>query len=170
MPPKLASLAQQIASSSNKFQPLAAHLPQYDENATPFEAMTQSLSLIGAMTVEHYLHASVELNELDVPYYLRETRETPTIPAVVSQPKGVNLKGEDAQSKTKTEIKTKKQLKVTINPETEATAKANAQCIVQLHQTCQKVFGKTDPLKFEFNDLEGPSCASQPLLFRNALS
>ncbi|KZP16311.1 hypothetical protein FIBSPDRAFT_1047558 [Athelia psychrophila] len=154
---KLAPLAQQVASSSNIFHPPATHLSQYEENATSFEAMSQSLSLIGALTIEHYLHASVELNELDVPYYLRETHETPPAVAVVSQPQGISLKGEDAQSKTKTENKTRKQLKANTNPETEAKAKANAQCIVQLHQTCQKVFGKTDPLKFEFNDLEGPS-------------
>lgn len=159
MHPKLAPLAQQVASSSNKCD-APAHLPQYDEIATSFEAMSQSLNLIGALTIEQYLHASTELNELEVPFYLRESRETPPEAFMVYQPQGVSLKGKDAQPKTKVENKTKKQLKANANPETEAKAKANAQCIVQLHQTCQKVFGKTDPLKFEFNDIEGPSCAS----------
>lgn len=113
-----------------------------DDTIPPFEAVSKNLVVIGALTIGRYLRAPVETDDFDIPHHIRDTREKsapppPTLPVPTSsEPKEVKS---DAQSKM--------------------------QCVAQLHHTCQRVFGKTDLLKFEFIEVDGPNSEfrSRPL-------
>lgn len=160
--PTLTSLAQHVASSSKTARP-----PSTDgEKAHSFEAMSQSLSLIGTQTNARYLHPPVEPDELEVAYDLLETRESLPV-TVVASPQEVNLKGEVVQSKMSKPNKSKSNTQ-TINP---ALAQWNQQCVSQLYNQCHKSFPgklKTDGLKFVYEYGKGACTSPLSVLFRNA--
>jgi hypothetical protein len=105
-----------------------------DDNDTipPFEMVSQNLAKIGSMTIERFLRSPTEIDDFDIPYHMGENRETsPTPPPALPLTESKQPIKPDGPSKM--------------------------QCVAQLHHTCQRVFGKTDMLKFEFIEVDGPN-------------
>jgi hypothetical protein len=104
-----------------------------DTNTTPpFEIVSINLGKIGGVTIEHFLHSPTKIDDIDIPYHIREIRETSPTPPPPLPP-----------SEAKQPIK--------------SDGPSKMQCVAQLHNTCARIFGKTDMLKFEFIELDGPS-------------
>jgi hypothetical protein len=98
----------------------------------PFEMVSKNLAKIGAMTIERFLRSPTEVDDFDIPYHIHENRETsPTPPPVLPVTEPKQPVKSDGPSKM--------------------------QHVAQLHHTCQRVFGKTDILKFEFIEVDGPN-------------
>ena len=129
-----------LRSKENKTISLPPRIVQDDEsdddnidNLPPFKAVSRNLIKNGTfMTIDDFLQSSSEIDVFDVPYHVRENRETsptppPALPSIES--------------------------KQPIKPD----GHSKMQCVAQLHHTCQRVFGKTDMLKFEFIEVDGPN-------------
>lgn len=112
-----------------------------DHDETPlFEVVSQNLASIGSLTIEQFLQSPLEIDKLDVPHNVQGKRpETSPAPLVVPP------------------------VTVTSKQSTKAGSPSRMQCIAQLHRTCQRVFGRTDILKFEFIEVDGPN--SKPLFY-----
>jgi hypothetical protein len=108
-----------------------------NDNIPPFEAVSRNLIKIGALTIDDFLQSPTEIDDFDVPHHVHENRETsPTPPPPPTE--------------SKQPIKSDSHSKM--------------QCVAQLHHTCQRVFGKTDMLKFEFIEVDGPNSMYNNLL------
>jgi len=104
-----------------------------DNDARPvFEVFFQNLPKIGAMTIEQLLRSPSDIDDFDTPYHVQEIRDTsPTPPSPLSP----------------TELK--QPIKLDGPPKME--------CVAQLHHACQRAFRKTDMLKFEYIEEDGPN-------------
>jgi hypothetical protein len=102
------------------------------DTTPPFEAVSQNLTKIGALTIDRFLRSPPEIDDFDVLYHIHQNRETSPTPPPALPP-----------TEPKVPIKS------------DGTSKM--QCVAQLHHTCQRVFGKTDMLKFEFIEVDGPN-------------
>lgn len=98
----------------------------------PFKMVSKNLGKIGGMTIEHFLHSPSKIDDIDIPYHIREIRETSPTPPPPLPP-----------SEAKQPIK--------------SDGPSRMQCVAQLHNTCVRIFGKTDMLKFESIEIDGPS-------------
>lgn len=108
----------------------------HDNNAIPpFAVASQNLAKIGSLTIERFLQSPTEIQEFDVPYDAQENHleTSPTPPPTM--------------------LPTTKQL-------TKADSPSKLHCVSQLLHTCQRVFGKTDLLKYEFIEVDGPNSES----------
>jgi hypothetical protein len=97
----------------------------------PFEAVSQNLAKLHLTTIDIVLQSPAEVEDFDIPD-IRENRETSPTPPPVLPPQ-----------------ESKQPIKL--------DGLSKMQCIAQLHHTCQRVFGKTGLLKFEFVEDNGPN-------------
>lgn len=107
---------------------------QDNEALAPFEAVSRNLAKIGSLTIGHFLQSPADA--FDVPYHIQDNRleTSPTPPPALSATISKQPIPADGPSKMK--------------------------CVAQLHHACQRAFGKTDLLKFEFIEVDGPNSES----------
>ncbi|KAF7986956.1 hypothetical protein HWV62_12783 [Athelia sp. TMB] len=103
-----------------------------DDDLTPFAALSKSLAAIGALSIEDYLRLPEEPPKPAIQYFTGLPPEMLLTPPT-PQPR-----------------------------EAPSDAPPKTHYIAQLHQACQRAFGKTDMLQFTFEERDGPSSASRP--------
>ena len=102
-----------------------------NEDMSPFHLVSQIFAKIGLLTIDQFLQAPADINDCGGWHHYYD--RTPTPPAAHKD-------------------------KVDSNASGLAVADANkVTCITQLHQACQRAFGRTDVLKYEFIEVDGPS-------------
>jgi hypothetical protein len=101
------------------------------DNMPPFEGVNQNIAKIGGVTLDRFLQSPTDVDDFDMPYHIRENQETSPTPP--------NLPPTE------------------LDPPVKVDGPLKMQCVAQLHHSCQRAFGKTDMLKFEFIEVDGPN-------------
>lgn len=104
------------------------------DETSPFHIVSQNFAKIGLLTIDQFLQAPADINDRDGPYNYHD--RTPTPPPAPKDKEDNNAKGLAAVDGNK------------------------VASITQLHQACQRTFGKTDILKYEFIEVDGPNSKS----------
>lgn len=117
---------------------LGTRIEMDNDNLPPFEVVSRNLSKIGGLSIERFLQAPTDIDEFDLPYHIRDVKEnSPTPPPPPAPPEIIPMDISEQGMKTGDAVK--------------------LQCVSQLHQACQRSFGKTDVLNYEFIELHGPN-------------
>lgn len=139
------SLLRDVLSRSSKFllglheeatPPLAmaTTMMMDTDEPSPFDIVSQNFAKIGLLTLDQFLNAPADIDDCDRPYNYHDGSPSP--------PPAPKSKEEDASSKPIA---------------ADANASNKMACITQLHQACQRAFGKTDALNYEFIEVDGPN-------------
>jgi hypothetical protein len=112
---------------------LKTHL-DHDDSERPFEMVSENLLEMGALSTDEYLHSSLADSRIhDTPELVLEM---PQRPSPTPSPEPFAPVGDDHSNDP-------------ISPS------SRMQTVARLHQTCQRAFGSTDALKFEFLEENG---------------
>jgi len=109
----------------------------------PFNLVSHNLQSIGSLPVDRFLFApSDESDSLDVPYHIQDLGSHSLFPHLVpSPPPTVSPELQDQKSG---------------NPlPSQSNPAVRMRNVARLHQTCQRVFGRSDGLNFEFLEEDG---------------
>lgn len=116
-------------------EPLQSRIKQDVDIIPPFKVVSQNLAKIGALTIEQFLKAPPEIDDFDVVNDTDEAKDVSPAP-------------------------TNSILDLVSNQQVQQNMDKS---IGLLHQTCQRAFGTSEALKFEFIELDGPSSECRTL-------
>ena len=109
-------------------------IPMDAEDISPFHLVAQTFAKIGLLTFDQFLQAPADINDCGGSYHYCD--RTPTPPPALGDKVDSNVTGLAVADDNK------------------------VACITRLHQACQRAFGRTDVLKYEFIEVHGPNSKS----------